>query len=113
MLSVLAAAAEGETRIENAGRLRLKESDRLASTTAMLRALGAEIEERPAGLVIRGKSRLAGGTAQSAGDHRIAMAAAAAASVCEGPVTICGAECVAKSYPRFWEDLEQLSGGEA
>ena len=113
VLSVLAAAAEGETRIENAGRLRLKESDRLASTTAMLRALGAEIEERPAGLVIRGKSRLAGGMAQSAGDHRIAMAAAAAASVCEGPVTICGAECVAKSYPRFWEDLEQLSGGEA
>lgn len=112
VLSVLAAAAEGETRIENAGRLRLKESDRLASTTAMLRGLGAEIEELPAGLVIRGCSRLAGGTAESAGDHRIAMAAAVAASVCEGAVTVHGAECVAKSYPRFWEDLEQLSGGE-
>ena len=113
VLSALAAAAEGETRIENAGRLRLKESDRLASTTAMLRALGAEIEELPAGLVIHGRGSLAGGTAESAGDHRIAMAAAAAASVCEGPVTVCGAECVAKSYPRFWEDLERLSGGRA
>ena len=112
VLSVLAAVSEGETRIVNAGRLRLKESDRLRSTTAMLRALGAEIEELPEGLVIRGLPRLAGGAAESAGDHRIAMSAAVAASVCAGPVTVRGAECTAKSYPRFWEDLESLERGE-
>ena len=111
-LSVVAAVADGETRVVNASRLRLKESDRLRSTAAMLRALGAEAEELADGLVIRGRRRLAGGTVDSAGDHRIAMAAAAAASVCEGPVEIRGAECVRKSYPRFWEDLDSLSGGE-
>ena len=78
----------------------------------MLRALGAEIEELSDGLVIRGKPRLTGGTADSAGDHRIAMSAAVAAAACAGPVTVCGAECVGKSYPRFWEDLEGLQRGE-
>lgn len=112
VLSVLAAAAEGETRIVNAGRLRLKESDRLASTTAMLRALGAEIEELPAGLVIRGKSGLTGGTVDSAGDHRIAMSAAVAASLSTQPLTVRGAECVSKSYSRFWEDFQALQRGE-
>jgi 3-phosphoshikimate 1-carboxyvinyltransferase len=108
VLSVAAAAAEGETRIVNAGRLRLKESDRLQTTAAMLRALGAEAEERPEGLRIQGKPRLAGGSADAAGDHRIAMSAAVAASVSLEAVTVLSAECTAKSYPRFWEDLEDL-----
>ncbi len=108
ILSVVAAAAEGETRIVNAGRLRLKESDRLQTTAAMLRALGAEAEERPEGLRIQGKPRLAGGSADAAGDHRIAMSAAVAASVSLEAVTVLSAECTAKSYPRFWEDLEDL-----
>ena len=112
VLSVLASVSAGETRIVNAGRLRLKESDRLASTTAMLRALGADIEELPDGLVIRGKPCLAGGTADSAGDHRIAMAAAVAAAVCTDPVTVCGADSVKKSYPCFWDDFEALQRGE-
>ena len=112
VLSVVAAVAEGETRIVNAGRLRLKESDRLRSTTAMLTALGAQIEELAEGLVIGGKPRLTGGTVDSAGDHRIAMSAAVAASVCTGRVTVEGAECVQKSYPRFWEDFDALFGGE-
>ena len=112
VLSVLASVADGETRIVNAGRLRLKESDRLASTTAMLRALGAEIEELPDRLLIRGKKQLAGGTADSAGDHRIAMATAAAAAACAELVTIIGAECVQKSYPRFWDDFDALMEGE-
>ena len=112
VLSVAASVAEGETRIVNAARLRLKESDRLSSTTAMLRALGAEIEELADGLVIRGKPELQGGRVDSVGDHRIAMAAAVAADVCRGPVEILGAECVQKSYPRFWEDYESLFGGE-
>lgn len=108
VLSVVAAGAEGETRIVNASRLRLKESDRLASTTAMLRALGAEVEELPDGLVIRGRETLRGGTVDACGDHRIAMSAAVASCLCEGDVTVMGSECVKKSYPRFWEDWEGL-----
>ena len=109
-LSAVASGAEGETRIVNAARLRLKESDRLSSTAAMLNALGAEVEELPDGLIIRGKPSLRGGTVDPRGDHRIAMAAAVAASLCRESVIIPGAECVAKSYPRFWEDLESLKG---
>ena len=108
VLSVLAAASEGETRIIRAGRLRLKESDRLETTAAMLRALGARIRETEDGLVILGSPALTGGCAYAAGDHRIAMSAAAAAAAAESAVTVLGAECVKKSYPRFWEDLEAL-----
>ena len=108
VLSVVASVAEGETHIVNAGRLRLKESDRLMSTTRMLKSLGADITELPDGLVIRGKRQLAGGTVDAMGDHRIAMSAAAAACVCAEPVTVLGGECVEKSYPRFWQDYEQL-----
>ena len=74
----------------------------------MLKALGADITEMPDGLVIRGVKALAGGTVDAMGDHRIAMSAAVAACVCTQPVTILGAECVEKSYPRFWQDYEQL-----
>jgi 3-phosphoshikimate 1-carboxyvinyltransferase len=109
-LAALAAFAGGETRIVHAERLRLKESDRLASVCAMLRALGGDCEERPDGLVIRGKPALPGGTVDACGDHRIAMAAALAACGCTGPVRIAGAEAVEKSYPRFWEDFGLLEG---
>ena len=109
-LSAVAAAAEGTTYIENAGRLRLKESDRLKSTAALLSALGGQAEEQEAGLVIRGRARLDGGTVDTWNDHRIAMAAAVAACACRGPVTVTGRQCVAKSYPRFWEDFQQLKG---
>ena len=108
VLSVVAAAAEGETQIYHAGRLRLKESDRLHSTSAMLRALGADVSELPEGLRICGRSRLTGGTVDSMGDHRIAMAAAVAASVCAEELVVANAECVQKSYPRFWKDWEGL-----
>ncbi len=113
VLSVVAALAEGETRIVNAGRLRLKESDRLASTAALIRSLGGEAEELEEGLVIQGKPRLSGGSVDSWGDHRIAMAAATAACGCTSPVELSGAQAVNKSYPRFWEDFEKLTGGEA
>ena len=112
VLSVVASVAIGETHIVNAARLRLKESDRLRSTTRMLNALGADITELEDGLVIRGRETLTGGTVDACGDHRIAMAAAVAACACTGPVMIIGADCVQKSYPRFWEDFEQLTGGE-
>ena len=108
VLSVVAAAAEGETRFVRAGRLRLKESDRLKTTAAMLRSLGADAAETADGLIIRGRGMLSGGRAEAAGDHRIAMSAAVAAAASQGEVTVLGAECVKKSYPRFWEDLEAL-----
>ena len=105
------AGAEGDTRIFNAGRLRLKESDRLSTTAALLTALGGSVEEQPSGLIVHGRGRLTGGTADACGDHRIAMSAAAAACICEKDITVTGSECVSKSYPRFWEDLQALKGG--
>ena len=111
-LAAMAALRSGETtRIVNAGRLRIKESDRLATVTEVLNALGAQVEEYEDYLVIHGKEKLAGGvTVSGHNDHRIAMMAAIAAIRCEAPVTITGAECVKKSYPRFWEDYRRLGG---
>ena len=111
-LAVMAALRAGRvTRIVNAGRLRIKESDRLAAVTQVLSALGADIEEHPDSLTIRGKDGLAGGAAVDAhNDHRIAMMTAIAATRCAAPVTLTGAESVAKSYPNFWEDYESLGG---
>ena len=109
-LAVMAAVRSGTTRFTNAARLRMKESDRLSTITAALTALGAEVHEEPDRLIIVGKPSLPGGTVDSANDHRIAMAAAIAATGCTGPVTIRGAECVQKSYPDFWEVYRSLGG---
>lgn len=111
VLSVVAALAEGTTCITGAARLRLKESDRLKTTTALLRALGICASETPDGLEIQGGT-LQSGTVDGAGDHRIVMAAAVAALAATGPVTIQGAEAVEKSYPGFFMDLMTLAGGE-
>lgn len=108
VVSVLASAAQGDTRIINAGRLRLKESDRLKSTAAMLRALGGSVSELDDGLVIQGSGSLSGGEADSFNDHRIAMSAAVAACICKNPVKVRGFECTEKSFPKFSEYLEQL-----
>ena len=109
-LAAVAAATPGETRFVNAGRLRLKESDRLRTVSAMLRALGAKTEELPDALTVHGSDTLRGGTVDSFGDHRIAMSAAVAAIACKGPVTVLGAEAVEKSYPAFWADYRRLGG---
>ena len=110
-LAVMAAVRTGTTRIVNAARLRIKESDRLSAVTQVLRAMGADIAELPDGLVITGQTGLRGGvTVDSFNDHRIAMMAAIAATRCSVPVTIQGAECVRKSYPRFWDDYKALGG---
>lgn len=111
ILAVAASVSDGETIIYGASRLRAKESDRLVSVTNMLSALGADIKETDDGLIIKGKDSLKGGEVDSANDHRIAMAAAVAALVCEGEVIINGAEAVAKSYPAFWQDFENLNKG--
>ena len=110
MISAVAACAEGRTVIEDCARLRIKESDRMATTTEMLRALGADIRIEGDSLVIDGKPSLTGGTVQAHNDHRIAMTAAVAAVRAEGPVIIEGAEAVAKSYPAFFDDYRKLGG---
>lgn len=93
----------------NIGRLRLKESDRVATVCDMLNKLGATASVSENTLtIIPGKFHRC--TIQAAGDHRIAMAAAIAATVSDGPITISGAECVAKSYPDFWNVYRQLGG---
>lgn len=108
-IALVAACAQGTTRIYGAERLRLKESDRLKSIADTLSALGASVEVTADGLLICG-SRLTGGTVNSHNDHRIAMMAAIAASASTHPIVLRGAEAVNKSYPRFWEDYKQLSG---
>ena len=110
VLSVVASVAAGETRVENASRLRLKESDRLQSTANLLRALGGRVEEKEDGLVITGVPALHGGSAETQNDHRLAMSAAVAACAATGEVTVDNDACVAKSYPRFWEDYGSLKG---
>lgn len=110
-LAAMAAVRQGTTHIVNAARLRIKESDRLTAVTQVLTAMGANVTEQPEGLTIAGREGLAGGVSvDSCNDHRIAMMAAVAATRCKQPVTVLGAQCVAKSYPDFWEDYEALGG---
>ena len=108
ILSVVAAASHGAV-FTDIGRLRLKESDRVASVIAMISALGGKAEATEDTLTIHGTG-LRSGTVDACNDHRIAMSAAIAATVCTEPVTILGAECVEKSYPRFWEEYKSLGG---
>ncbi|MBC8571149.1 3-phosphoshikimate 1-carboxyvinyltransferase [Zongyangia hominis] len=110
VLAVTAAFCEGETTIYNAGRLRLKESDRLSAVSDCLRRLGAQVEEGSDRLKITGKPRLLGGEVDGCNDHRIVMAMAVAALRCEGPVIIRGAQAVEKSYGAFFEDYQALGG---
>ncbi|USF28451.1 3-phosphoshikimate 1-carboxyvinyltransferase [Firmicutes bacterium ASF500] len=111
-LAVMSALRAGETTcLTNAARLRIKESDRLATVTQTLNTLGAQVEEGPDFLKIWGRDGLAGGvTVDCCNDHRIAMMAAVAATRCREPVTLLGAECVSKSYPNFWDDYRMLGG---
>ena len=110
VLAVVAAYAEGETRIRHIARLRLKESDRVASVLALLQSLGGQAEAREDEMIIRGTGGLRGGTVNVFGDHRIAMAAAVAAARTETAVTIPGAEAVNKSYPGFFDVFRALGG---
>ena len=108
IISVVAAAYNGVV-LQNIQRLRLKESDRVATVIEMIEDLGGTAEATEDTLRIYGTG-LTGGTVDSHNDHRISMAAAIAATFCKEPVTILGAECVKKSYPRFWEEYVRLGG---
>lgn len=109
-LCAVASVCEGGTRITGAGRLRIKESDRIESTARALGALGADITPSPDGLIIRGRAKLGGGTAEGFGDHRIVMAAAIASCACRHDVTITGAQAHEKSYPGFFDVFRSLGG---
>ena len=110
ILSVVAAYAEGETVIYNAGRLRFKESDRIHAIHEMLTAIGADVKEIGDGLIINGngKSKLRGGNVKSFGDHRIAMSAAIASIGTEEGIIIDDMNCIRKSYPAFLDDFLAL-----
>lgn len=110
IVATLAAVSSGETHIINAGRVRIKESDRLKAICTELNKLGACIVEEPEGLVIKGVDRLSSGSVEGWNDHRIVMSLAVAAMKCDGPVTIEGSEAVRKSYPHFFEDFTALGG---
>ncbi|MDR3120088.1 MAG: 3-phosphoshikimate 1-carboxyvinyltransferase, partial [Clostridiales bacterium] len=106
-LAALLSFCEGKSRIYNAGRLRHKESDRLASVAAELSALGARVEQGEDSLTFTGVPSLRGGRVKGCNDHRIAMMLAVAAIRSAAPVFLSGSECVAKSYPGFWADFER------
>ncbi|MCC7433078.1 MAG: 3-phosphoshikimate 1-carboxyvinyltransferase [Methanoregulaceae archaeon] len=108
VLAVLATQAEGVSHIRDAAELRVKESDRIDKLAEGLRAMGAEIETHPDGMIISGPTPLRGVTIDAAGDHRLAMAFAVAGLVAEGETVIEGAESVATSYPDFERDLWRI-----
>ncbi len=109
ILGVLGTFCDGKSVITGAERLKIKESDRLAATSAAINALGGQITPTEDGLIIS-HAELTGGIADSFGDHRIAMSAAIAATICSQPVIIKNADSVEKSYPDFFKDYNNLGG---
>ena len=111
ILTVLAALSEGETRIINGERLRIKESDRIISIKTELNKLGANVAEKGDSLIIQGVQGFTGGVTMSAwNDHRIAMSLAVASSRCKKEIVLEEAESVRKSYPHFWDDFVKMGG---
>jgi 3-phosphoshikimate 1-carboxyvinyltransferase len=113
VLAVAACFASGDTVIRDAAELRVKESDRIATTVEELRRLGAKIEARDDGMVIHGAGRLTGAGVYSHSDHRLAMALAVAGLLADGDTTVHGAGDASVSYPEFWDDLDSLAQGAA
>ena len=111
ILTVLGALSEGETRIINGERLRIKESDRITSIKTELNKLGANVTEEGDSLIIQGVENFNGGvTVNSWNDHRIAMSLAIASTRCEKEIILEEAESVRKSYPHFWDDFVKMGG---
>jgi 3-phosphoshikimate 1-carboxyvinyltransferase len=109
LLALAACYAEGETVIRDAAELRLKESDRVQRTAAGLRRLGARVNEMDDGMRIKGPQRLAGARVTSYGDHRLAVMLGIAGAVAGDETIVRNSSSVAVSYPRFWEDLREIS----
>ncbi len=110
ILTVCAALTKGKTEIINAGRLRIKECDRLTAISTQLNKLGADIIEHEESLTINGVDSLNGGCVDSFKDHRISMSLAIASSRCKDDIIIKDYMCVKKSYPHFYEDFKKLGG---
>ena len=111
LLACVAVRARGETRITGAGELRVKESDRIAAVVANLRAIGAQAEELPDGMVIDGSDAPLVGPVVTHGDHRLAMAFGVLATLPGNRILVDDPDCVAVSFPGFWQELERLRGG--
>lgn len=109
IIALLATQAQGTTIIKNAEELKVKETDRITAVVTELKKLGANIEATDDGMIIHGPTVLHGAALQSYGDHRIGMMAAIAALITEGEVVLDDAECIAVSYPTFFEHVETLS----
>ena len=109
LLACLAAYADGETRVTGAEELRVKESDRISAVVSNLKALGADAEELPDGFVVTGTRPRLRGTVTTYGDHRLAMAFGVLAALPGNEIAIDDRDCVAVSYPRFWEDLHRVT----
>lgn len=110
ILTVLACFCEGKSRLTNVARLRFKECDRLAVTAECLNSMGGRVTVHEDHLEIEGVDSLKGGEIFGHNDHRIPMSMAIAATRCENPLIIRGAECVRKSYPDFFEVYKSLGG---
>ena len=111
MLAVLGAISERGLQIRDAGELRVKETDRIATVTANLRQMGVEVAEHEAGMDIQGGCKLLGAELDSCGDHRIAMAFAVAGLAADGDSVLAGAEAAAVSFPEFFEVLASVTRG--
>ncbi|HCE67659.1 MAG: 3-phosphoshikimate 1-carboxyvinyltransferase [Geobacteraceae bacterium GWC2_55_20] len=107
---VAAACAEGVTSVRDAKELRVKETDRITAMAGNLRTLGVTVIETEDGMDITGVERLSGGNVESFGDHRIAMSLSVAALVAAGDITIRDIDCVATSFPNFFQLLEKVAG---
>jgi 3-phosphoshikimate 1-carboxyvinyltransferase len=108
VLAVAASQAHGRTVVKDAGELRVKETDRIATTVTELRKMGVNIEPTPDGFIVEGPTQLMGGSVESHGDHRLAMATAVAALAAHGPTTVYGADVTADSFPGFESTLQAL-----
>lgn len=111
LVAALGCIARGETVIRDAAELRVKESDRISTMAANLSELGQAVEVTPDGMIVRGGRGIRGGCeVRSHGDHRVAMCMAVLALSADAPVTVLDTDCVATSYPDFWQHLEELGG---
>jgi len=108
LLAVAATQAQGETIVSDAAELRVKETDRIATTVQELRRLGAEIEPRADGFAVRGPTPLTGAVVHSHGDHRLAMALVVAGLVARGETVVEDTDCIADSFPGFASVLASL-----
>ncbi len=110
VVTVAASLRNGNTSIINAGRLRIKECDRLAAICKELNKLGADVTEHCDSISVKGVKELSGGNVCTYDDHRMAMALAIASTRATGEIVIDNKKCVSKSYPSFWEDFKKLGG---